>query len=62
MTEEHDGVRTADRFLHEQYLIVKEGSQKVLLSGLLSQWPINNIIQWAVDEQVQTVIVRIFIS
>lgn len=55
MTEEHDGVRTADRFLHEQYLIVKEGSQKVLLSGC-SHRGIYNIIQWAADEQVQTVI------
>lgn len=55
MTEEHDGVRMADRFLHEQYLIVKEGSQKVLLSGC-SHRGIYNIIQWAADEQVQTVI------
>ena len=52
MTEEHDGVRTADRFLHEQYLIVKEGSQKVLLSGC-SHRGIYNIIQWAADEQVR---------
>ena len=55
MTEEHNGVRTADRFLHEQYLIVKEGNQKVLLSGC-SHRGIYNIIQWAADEQVQTVI------
>ena len=55
MTEEHDGIRMADRFLHEQYLIVTEGSQKVLLSGC-SHRGIYNIIQWAADEQVQTVI------
>ena len=53
--EEHDGIRMADRFLHEQYLIVTEGSQKVLLSGC-SHRGIYNIIQWAADEQVQTVI------
>ena len=55
MTEEYDGTRMADRFLHDQYLIVKKGSQKVLLSGC-SHRGIYNIIQWAVDEQVQIVI------
>lgn len=55
MTEEHDGARMTDRFFHEQYLIVSEGNQKVLLSGC-SHRGIYNIIQWAAKEQVQTVV------
>ena len=55
MTEEIDGTRTADQFLHEQYLIITEGDKKVLLSGC-SHRGICNIVQWAASEYVQTVI------
>ena len=55
MTEEIDGARTADQFLHEQYLIVTENDKKVLLSGC-SHRGIYNIVQWAADEHVQTLV------
>ncbi|MBS6397024.1 MAG: MBL fold metallo-hydrolase [Clostridiales bacterium] len=55
MTEETEGVRKPDAFRHEQYLIVTEGDQKVLLSGC-SHKGIYNVVQWAAEEKVDVVI------
>lgn len=33
MTEERGGIRTPDRFDHEQYLLIEEGDRRILISG-----------------------------
>ena len=45
LTEERDGARYPDRFLHEQYLMIREKGKKVLISGC-SHKGILNIMHW----------------
>ncbi len=45
LTEEEDGVRIPDRFLHEQYLLIEENGRRVLISGC-SHKGILDIVSW----------------
>lgn len=45
LLEERDGVHRPDRFLHEQYLMIRENGKKVLISGC-SHKGILNIMDW----------------
>lgn len=55
LTEEAEGVRQTDSFRHEQYLIVTEGDKKVLISGC-SHKGICNLMEWAKEEKLRTII------
>lgn len=45
LTEEANGVFAPDRFLHEQYLIIREAGKKIVLSGC-SHKGVLNIVHW----------------
>ena len=45
MTEERDGIRCPDEFLHEQYLLIEDEGKKVLISGC-SHKGILDIVNW----------------
>lgn len=55
MTEEEKGVRSPDRFLHEQYLHIREGETSVLLSGCTHKG-ICNLMQWARPLEIQALV------
>ena len=55
MTTEEGGARVPEIFDHEQYLIVSEGNERVLLTGC-SHRGIVNIMNWTRNEGVQAVI------
>lgn len=45
LTVENDGVRRADKFRHEQYLLIKDNARRILISGC-SHKGILNICGW----------------
>lgn len=55
LTEELDGQRQPDRFLHEQYLAVREEGRLVLFTGC-SHKGITNIMSWVEKEKPLAVI------
>lgn len=54
LLEENDGNLTPDKFLHEQYLLIKYGTENILISGC-SHKGIMNILGWVADKNVRAV-------
>ncbi len=51
LTEEKDGVRRPDPFLHEQYLLIEEDGRRIVISGC-SHKGVINITDWFLPDHL----------